>query len=111
MARIVQVVHTDDLDGTEGAKPVEFSIGGDAYTIDLSAENEAKFRALLEPYIAKAERVGRRRSSTSRSTAGRGAAKRTNNTEIRTWARANGYKVSDRGRIAADIVAAYEGAN
>lgn len=107
MARIVQVVHTDDLDGTEGAKPVEFSIGGDAYTIDLSAENEAKFRALLEPYIAKAERVGRRRSST----AGRGAAKRTNNTEIRTWARANGYKVSDRGRIAADIVAAYEAAN
>lgn len=109
MARIVRVVHTDDLDGTEGAKPVEFSIGGDAYTIDLTAENEAKFRDVLEPYIAKAEKVSRRRSSAS--TSSRSTNKNSNTTEIREWARANGYQVSDRGRIAADVVAAYEAAN
>lgn len=108
MARIVRVVHTDDIDGTEGANPVEFSIGGDAYTIDLNAENEAAFRALLEPYIAKADKVGRRRSTSGG--AGR-SAKRSNATAVREWARANGYKVSDRGRVAADIVAAYEAAN
>ncbi|MCG6567741.1 Lsr2 family protein [Tessaracoccus sp. ZS01] len=106
MARLVRVVHIDDFDGAEGAKPVEFSIGGDAYTIDLTPENEEALRELLAPYIAKADKVGRRRSSS-----GRGGAKKVTNSDVRDWARANGYKVSDRGRIAADIVAAYEAAN
>ncbi|GAA4890994.1 Lsr2 family protein [Tessaracoccus lubricantis] len=106
MARLVRVVHIDDFDGSEGAQPVEFSIGGDAYTIDLTRENEEALRELLAPYIAKADKVARRRN-----TSGRGAARKVSNTDVRDWARANGYKVSDRGRISAEIVAAYEAAN
>ncbi|MDR2281383.1 MAG: Lsr2 family protein, partial [Gordonia sp. (in: high G+C Gram-positive bacteria)] len=30
---------------------------------------------------------------------------------IREWANANGFTVSDRGRIPADVLAAYEAAN
>lgn len=108
MARLVRVIYTDDLDGTEGARPVEFSIGGDAYTIDLSEKNEAEFRALFEPYIVKAEKVGRKRGGRATAAA---AAKGNSNAEIREWARANGYRVSERGRISADILAAYEAAN
>lgn len=107
MARLVRVVHIDDVDGTEGARPVEFSIGGEAYSIDLTAENEAAFRELLQPYIDKAEKVGRRRAGRTSSAAPKGAS----NPKIREWARANGYKVSDRGRISADVVAAYEAAH
>ena len=31
--------------------------------------------------------------------------------EIRDWARANGYEVSDRGRIPGNVMEAYEAAN
>ena len=107
MARLVRVVHIDDFDGTEGASPVEFSIGGDAYSIDLTPENEATFRELLQPYIDKAEMVGRRRAGRTAAAAPKG----TSNARIREWARSNGYKVSDRGRISAEVVAAYEAAH
>ena len=33
---------------------------------------------------------------------------RDRNTEIREWARSNGYKVSDRGRIPAEVKAAFD---
>jgi hypothetical protein len=39
--------------------------------------------------------------------AGRTARDRVDNAEIRAWARENGYTVSDRGRVPANIVAAY----
>jgi hypothetical protein len=39
--------------------------------------------------------------------AGRTARDRVDNAEIRSWARENGYTVSDRGRVPATIVAAY----
>ncbi|MDO5677623.1 MAG: Lsr2 family protein [Propionibacteriaceae bacterium] len=109
MARLVRVVHTDDLDGTEGARPIEFSIGGDVYSVDLTEANAAKLRAALEPYIAVAEKVGRKRSG--RSASAQAPRKGPSNSDVRDWARANGYKVSDRGRISAEIIAAYEAAN
>lgn len=104
MARLVRVVHIDDVDGSEGASPVEFSIGSDAYTIDLTEDNEQALREALAPFIEKAEKITRRRGGANTRT----APKRSNNTAIREWARENGYDVSSRGRIAADIVEAYE---
>ena len=99
MAREIRVILTDDLDGTEADQTVEFSLGNASYSIDLSDANVAKLEAALEPFIAKAEKVRGGR-------AGRGGT-----AEIRAWARENGFEVSDRGRVPADVMAAYEAAN
>jgi hypothetical protein len=56
------VVLIDDLDGSESdVQPVSFSIDGQAYEIDLSAENRQQLDALLQPYIAAGRRAKRQR--------------------------------------------------
>lgn len=100
---------TDDLDGTvleqgEG-KQITFSVEGRTYEIDLSNKNADKFYKALTPYVDAARSV---KSGTSprgghsvraKSDLDLGA--------IREWARANGHTVSDRGRVSATIVEAY----
>lgn len=102
MARTIQIILTDDIDGSADAQPVSFGFAGNDYTIDLAPANLAKLEEALAPFIAKAERVGRRKGK-------RGAAVAKNDTSaIREWAAANGFEVSDRGRIPAAVLAAYE---
>ena len=111
MARQIRVILTDDLDGSEGAQTVEFALAGQAYSIDLSEANTRKLEEALAPFIEKAERVGgrgRARKAAPRSSSSRSSS---NTAAIREWAKANGFQVSDRGRIPADVVAAYEAAN
>jgi hypothetical protein len=110
MARQILTLLTDDIDGSEAGRTVEFGLDGVNYTIDLSDKNAGKLRKALDPYLAAASRVGRS-ASTSRIS-GRGAASpsRTNrdqNQAIREWATKNGYEVSERGRIPASIVEAF----
>lgn len=40
MAQRVQIVHTDDLDGSEAASSVVFGFEGVSYEIDLSEANK-----------------------------------------------------------------------
>lgn len=108
MARQIRVVLTDDIDGTEGAQTIEFALAGKAYTIDLNDANARKLEDALAPFIAKAEKVSGR--SRSRGSSPRKASS-SNTAAIREWARSNGYKVSERGRIPGDVTAAYEAAN
>ena len=58
MAKTVNVIVTDDLDGSGGAKAVLFSFQGASYEIDLSPANEAKLAESLEPYIKAARNAG-----------------------------------------------------
>lgn len=110
MARQVIVVLTDDLDGTEADRTVEFALDGVGYTIDLSEKNIGEFRKALEPYINAGTRIGRggieRRESRSRGGAS-ARSTRDQNRAIREWAISQGYQVSERGRIPASIVEAY----
>ncbi len=105
MAQKVQVVLVDDIDGGTADETVTFSLDGVAYEIDLSASNAAQLREAFAPWVGGGRRVGGRartpRRSAPRSSGGR-------NTEIREWARANGYSVSERGRIPAEVKAAFE---
>ncbi len=99
----------DDLDGGEAVETVEFGLDGVSYEIDLSARNAQKLRDALAPYLGEARRSGNRRRGRARSnarTTGAGSA-----AEIRQWARANGYTVPDRGRVAAEVRSAYEAAH
>ena len=113
MARRVITVLTDDLDGGEADRTVEFALDGISYTIDLSEANVGKLRSALDPYLAVASRVGRggadrRGAGDRRGPAGGGTrSDRDQNRAIREWAAKNGYEVSERGRIPASVVEAF----
>jgi len=111
MAKQVITVLTDDLDGGDADRTVEFGIDGVNYTIDLSEKNTGKLRKTLDPYLAVASRVGRTTSAQGRI-ASRVAAvptrsSREQNQAIREWAVKNGFEVSERGRIPSTIVEAF----
>lgn len=119
MAQKVQVILVDDVDGGDASETVTFGLDGVSYEIDLNDDNAAKLRDALATWVGHARRVagrstgGRRRSASSGSSASSsGSAKGgTDTAAVRAWARENGYEVSERGRIAADVLAAYEAAN
>jgi hypothetical protein len=112
VAQKVQVILVDDIDGGEAAETVSFGLDGTSYEIDLSVDNAAELRDALAKWVGSARKAGRaisgRASSRGRSSA---AADREQTQAIRAWARKQGHKVNDRGRIPADIVAAYNAAN
>jgi hypothetical protein len=103
----------DDLDGESADETVRFGLDGAPYEIDLSEKNATKLRESLAPFVAAARRTGGRQAQSRRGT--RTPSRRTGGTDrtadIREWARSNGYTVSDRGRIASNIVEAYDKAH
>lgn len=103
----------DDIDGsdiTEGkGGRVEFSVRGVSYEIDLSAANATKFDKALKPYIEAAKKLGGKRGVRSKVASAKSSSPE-HLGAIRDWARKNGYEVSDRGRIKAEIVDAFEAA-
>jgi hypothetical protein len=107
MAQKVKVTVVCDLphDGeVEGQETVQFSFDGTAYEIDLCSKHTKELREKVGQYADHARKVsagGRRR----RSRSGPG---RERSGEIRAWAKDRGYKVSERGRIPATIIAEYE---
>lgn len=103
MAQKVQVILVDDIDGGAASETVSFAVDGVSYEIDLSDKNAAKLRDALASWVGHGRRVGgrasRRQGRTSRS--GDTAA-------VREWARKNGHQVSDRGRVPAKVLEAYQ---
>ncbi|HEY1569727.1 MAG TPA: Lsr2 family protein [Pseudonocardiaceae bacterium] len=112
MAQKVTVQLVDDLDGSVAEETVEFGLDGVAYQIDLSSVNAEKIRAMLSDYVSHARRSGARRRSSGNVVRGRSAVvDREQNQAIREWARKRGLKVSERGRISAEVLDAYHQAN
>lgn len=104
----------DDLDGGTAERTVTFSWDGRSYEIDLNKKNSAAFDKIMKPYLDAAHtpsapsRAPSKRAARGASTTGAG--RRTDLGAIREWARAHGHEVSDRGRVSASIVEAYEAA-
>ncbi|WP_203790387.1 histone-like nucleoid-structuring protein Lsr2, partial [Paractinoplanes rishiriensis] len=101
---------TDDLDGTDADRTIEFGLDGVNYTIDLSEKNAGKLRKALDPFLSAGTRVGRsgvdRRPARGPRAASH-ASSRQENQAIREWAVKNGHQVSERGRIPSSVVGAY----
>ena len=99
----------DDLDGSTATETVSYAWKGTSYEIDLSKKNATAFEKLLLPYIGSS----RKASAGRKAPVGR-PAKRAANTnsdrlaQIRSWAAANGYEVSNRGRIAQSVQDAFD---
>ena len=125
MAQRRVTVFIDDVTGDEldGGETVNFALDGVEYQIDLSEEHADELRKALAPYVLKGRRTGGRytrgaapsarkaRRSTDSASSGTSGRSRHDIQAIREWAQANGHKVSDRGRIPASVVEAYEAAH
>ncbi|GAA1387503.1 Lsr2 family protein [Pseudonocardia kongjuensis] len=114
MAQIKEVRLVDDLTGDAADETIEFGLDGRNYEIDLTGDNAKKLRDVLADYVAAARRAAgpsRRRGSASGSAARRPSVDREQNQAIREWARKRGMKVSDRGRIPAEVLEAYHQEN
>jgi hypothetical protein len=96
----------DDLEGGPATETLRFSLGGAEYEIDLNAKNASAFRGQLALFATHARKVGARQ----RRQATRTASSRERGGAIRAWAKDEGIKVSDRGRIPASVVEQYEAA-
>jgi hypothetical protein len=113
MAQKVTVSLLDDLDGSEAEETVEFGLDGVSYQIDLSGSNAAKLRDTLANFVAHGRRAGGRkrtqgaRGGQAKKVPRTASADREQNQAIREWARKQGMKVSERGRIPADVLEAY----
>lgn len=99
MQKIVTLL-IDDIDGSEAEGTVSFALDGVHYEIDLNKQHGEELRSDLKKYITHARKVRRGPQRPKRNTA-----------RIRKWAKAQGYKLSERGRIPADIEAKYDAAH
>jgi hypothetical protein len=108
MAQKVSVTLVDDLSGDKADETVEFGLGGTSYEIDLSLPNAQELRNILKPYIEKARKVTGTGRKPSRP---RPASDEERNKKIRAWAKEQGLKISERGRVPAEIAAKYEAAD
>lgn len=111
MAQRVKTFYVSDLSGEElgdDVQTIKFGWLGVDYEIDLSQEEADEFANVIDKYVSAGRRVGGRRQAPSPASSG---PSRGNLAAIRDWARENGYNVSSRGRIAQEVVDAYEAAN
>lgn len=114
MAQKVLVQLVDDLDGTSSndIATVTFGLDGVSYEIDLNEGNATNLRDHLSEFIASARRTGGRVKRGGGAVAGSsGSGRNREQTQaIREWAKKNGHEVSDRGRIPAAVISAFEAA-
>ena len=106
MAQRTQILYVDDIDGTDAVGTVRFGLSGIDYEIDLNKKHAGQFTKAIRPYIEAARKV-----PSSRRPARGSRPARHDQSDVRTWARAQGLKVSDRGRIPADVLSRYESAH
>lgn len=118
MAQRVQVLLVCDLheDEVEGSETIAFGVDGSSYEIDVCDQHAGELRDAFAPFVGAARRAGRAAVAPAQRR-GRGAgrtgaaADRQRTQEVREWARKNGHKVSERGRLSAVVVEAYEAAH
>jgi hypothetical protein len=106
MAQRTQVLYIDDIDGSAAEGTVKFKFDGTDYEIDLNKAHADQFAEAISPFVAAA-----RKTSPYRRPARTGGSARHNLSNVRAWARDQGIKVSERGRIPADVLAKYNAAH
>ena len=122
MAKRETVVYSCDLhdgDMTEGVETVSFGLDGQAYEVDACEEHRDQLHDAFAPYVGAARKPGggggsaprRNARASSRPAAPSGGSDREEVQRIREWARENGHKVSERGRLSSSVLEAYRAAH
>lgn len=109
-------LHEDEVEGVE---TVAFGLDGTSYEVDACEEHAAALRDAFAPYVGAARRAGRapvasggaRKAGRAPSRPAAAGSDRERVQAIREWARSNGHIVSERGRLSASVLEAYEAAN
>jgi nucleoid-associated protein Lsr2 len=106
---IVELI--DDLDGSQAEESVSFSLDGVEFTIDLSSENADKLRDSLAEFVEHARKAGGRKQRPITKTTVKAGGDKAQNQAIREWARSQGEKISDCGRIPQELVSKFQEAH
>jgi Lsr2 len=96
-----KVTLLDDMDGSDNATTVEFTLNERTFEMELSPDNLAKLEAALIPFIEKA----RDTTPVPRWTNARHAT--VDQSLVRTWASENNVEVSPKGRVPGWIIDRY----
>jgi len=108
VAQKVSVTYACDYDQREIQRGQHrlrrFSIDGRDYEIDLCLKHSERFDEAIGRFTVHARKASAPVVRTTRRT----AAHRKHSAQVRAWAKANGFAVSERGRIPADVVGKYE---
>ena len=104
MTRRVISVLEDDVDGGAAQETVRFGLDGTMYEIDLSNAHAEQLRTGLAVWVEHARR-------------GRGGPQKPHRVvtgvdprAVRAWAASQGIQLSNRGRVPAEVVAAFRAA-
>lgn len=116
MARQQVTLFTDDLTGdeipSEEVSEELYVVKGTLYQIDLGPNGRKMFEEMVQPLLDKSRVVRRiRLDADKRVSVARPAVDRDQNQAVRTWARENSIKVSERGRIPAGVLEKYHEEN
>lgn len=117
MAQSTQVVLTCDVhEGfAEAVDTVTFTVEGKSYECELCEPHLAEFHEAMEDWSSHSRPTRAARASQSASSrAGRrrsGPSGGPPPSEVRAWARSQGLEVSTRGRVPAELLAAFEAAH
>jgi hypothetical protein len=109
MAQKIQTLFIDDLDGSPAEGTVRFALDGAHYEIDLNPVHAKDLRTALARYTEAARKITGGTRRPARNT-GKTAADGLSTTEIRDWAKANGFDIKERGRVPADVIAKFRAA-
>jgi hypothetical protein len=109
MAQRFQVLLVCDLhsDETPGVETINFAVDGASYEIDVCEQHGAKLRDTFAPFVAAGRRAGRGGGGASRRRRGQRSTGGVDPAAVRAWARSHNVKVSERGRISAEVLARY----
>ena len=115
MARRTKVVVVCDRHRgeVEAVGTMEIAIDGERRKLDLCAEHLAELRRTMRPWLRQAATPatkGRSRTAAKKRSSGGRAARSTDAADVRAWAKANGWKLPDRGRIPTAVREAFSAA-
>jgi hypothetical protein len=117
MAKKTIEIITSDLSGEElergQGRTVVFSVEDSAYSIDLTDDEAKEFHETLRKYTSVAARRSSRPAQSRKTSSGSSGSSGSGRTSeelahVRAWAKENGYEVSERGRIKAEILEAFD---
>jgi hypothetical protein len=106
LAKQVQTLLVDDLDGSPADVTLKFALDGKQYEIDLSQANAIRFDEAVDEFVTAARRASRPGSKPAQVSNGRRPKEQTK--AIRRWLRERGEQVSDRGRIPHQLVELFD---
>ncbi|UQA91771.1 histone-like nucleoid-structuring protein Lsr2 [Streptomyces halobius] len=106
MAQKIVTLYIDDLTGEEAEEAAThtFSIDGVTYEIDLGPDSYEQMLEAFGPFVKAARKTGRTKARGARQAKAAGGE---DTAKIRAWAKEQGYDVSNRGRVSAEIREAY----